>query len=426
MQTVTLKSGRLLTLEDLKDPSQVERIREKFASRCETCNSASEKLQLCSGCYLARYCSRDCQRKDYPSHRNQCSFLSRIRNLETRFSLHPSLLLETEDYSLLNYSYSLEGYRQVPNNLPKGFYPYHISGTSFVVSLEFSPPREGVCRVVVTNYSLGTTSRIEKVLSVTGRSIGWMRPGELKEGLIHLFLCQEELFEVFEVNCHNQSVIFLQREETKVTYPTFCEEYFISSVSRLVDSPVNGVESSEVVSSDTTELKIWTLLDGKYVEGSISTDTEVLSATPLCGGVVFDSPDRLLIWDLKTVCNMVPRESTCLSVDLIVYLNKLCRLVKTGEDSKGLEAVVDLEGETLPTRGDPRCLITFQPQTCSASIRFSSDYETCLQVPFPRKNLSQYFLLPPSSQEVEERVRSLMGVIPGIEEGLVSNVVSFC
>lgn len=43
------------------------------AERCQKCNSQASSLKHCSGCHSVRYCSKDCQRKDWKSHRPNCN-----------------------------------------------------------------------------------------------------------------------------------------------------------------------------------------------------------------------------------------------------------------------------------------------------------------------------------------------------------------
>lgn len=56
--------------------------------RCSACYSppASEpasKLQRCSACKVVRYCSAGCQRRDWPTHRDECKALKAIQQLHT-------------------------------------------------------------------------------------------------------------------------------------------------------------------------------------------------------------------------------------------------------------------------------------------------------------------------------------------------------
>ncbi|ETS64179.1 hypothetical protein PaG_01416 [Moesziomyces aphidis] len=63
--------------------------------RCSACYSSpspadasnatagANKLQRCSGCKVLRYCSAACQRRDWPSHRDECKALKAIQQLHT-------------------------------------------------------------------------------------------------------------------------------------------------------------------------------------------------------------------------------------------------------------------------------------------------------------------------------------------------------
>jgi hypothetical protein len=40
--------------------------------RCAHCHETPEELKLCAGCKSVKYCSRTCQRADWPSHKLVC------------------------------------------------------------------------------------------------------------------------------------------------------------------------------------------------------------------------------------------------------------------------------------------------------------------------------------------------------------------
>lgn len=40
---------------------------------CATCGKVSTKLQRCTRCESVRYCSRNCQTKDWPGHKSSCA-----------------------------------------------------------------------------------------------------------------------------------------------------------------------------------------------------------------------------------------------------------------------------------------------------------------------------------------------------------------
>jgi ankyrin repeat protein len=44
----------------------------KLIGGCDFCGSSTMKLNKCSRCKNARYCSRDCQTKDYKKHKKDC------------------------------------------------------------------------------------------------------------------------------------------------------------------------------------------------------------------------------------------------------------------------------------------------------------------------------------------------------------------
>ena len=54
----------------------LEKNRPYFSGLCNFCNEArsslGQLLQQCGGCQLVGYCSRDCQKRDRPSHKYVC------------------------------------------------------------------------------------------------------------------------------------------------------------------------------------------------------------------------------------------------------------------------------------------------------------------------------------------------------------------
>lgn len=57
---------------------------------CSTCNKSSlEKMKLCSKCKYAYYCSQECQKEDWPKHKEKCKlyeiYAIREKKLESGF-----------------------------------------------------------------------------------------------------------------------------------------------------------------------------------------------------------------------------------------------------------------------------------------------------------------------------------------------------
>jgi hypothetical protein len=63
-----------IALSPLFAVSYLERVgREMKDSRCHVCRGKGKpKMQTCSGCQKTRYCSRECQKKDWASHKKRC------------------------------------------------------------------------------------------------------------------------------------------------------------------------------------------------------------------------------------------------------------------------------------------------------------------------------------------------------------------
>lgn len=38
------------------------------------CRNSEKKLKLCSGCTVALYCSKECQKEHYPKHKRCCKY----------------------------------------------------------------------------------------------------------------------------------------------------------------------------------------------------------------------------------------------------------------------------------------------------------------------------------------------------------------
>lgn len=63
-------------------PKSMEGKTEKPAAkplqRCSTCNKASAELFSCSRCKAFAYCGRECQRKDWPTHKTECKQIQKL------------------------------------------------------------------------------------------------------------------------------------------------------------------------------------------------------------------------------------------------------------------------------------------------------------------------------------------------------------
>jgi SET and MYND domain-containing protein len=68
------------------EPSAVSAL--DITSQCSTClraPQAGETLQACTGCRLAKYCGRACQKADWrTAHRKECASLKKVRMTKGR------------------------------------------------------------------------------------------------------------------------------------------------------------------------------------------------------------------------------------------------------------------------------------------------------------------------------------------------------
>eukprot|EP00617_Octactis_speculum_P026289 CAMPEP_0185756606 /NCGR_PEP_ID=MMETSP1174-20130828/15023_1 /TAXON_ID=35687 /ORGANISM="Dictyocha speculum, Strain CCMP1381" /LENGTH=174 /DNA_ID=CAMNT_0028435633 /DNA_START=77 /DNA_END=601 /DNA_ORIENTATION=+ len=58
-------------IDHIEAVKRIEKIRQKLTSECEFCGSSSKRLK--KWCEIVRYCSRECQVKDYKKHKNECN-----------------------------------------------------------------------------------------------------------------------------------------------------------------------------------------------------------------------------------------------------------------------------------------------------------------------------------------------------------------
>ena len=45
------------------------------------CTKSHDKLMLCKACKLVRYCSKECQRSHWPTHKRDCTYLKKSRRV---------------------------------------------------------------------------------------------------------------------------------------------------------------------------------------------------------------------------------------------------------------------------------------------------------------------------------------------------------
>ncbi|KAF8878364.1 hypothetical protein CPB84DRAFT_1688354, partial [Gymnopilus junonius] len=52
--------------------------RDARRGNCMTCGKdAQSDLKVCSGCKVAKYCSKQCQKEDWKNHKKECTITGR-------------------------------------------------------------------------------------------------------------------------------------------------------------------------------------------------------------------------------------------------------------------------------------------------------------------------------------------------------------
>ena len=53
---------------------------------------ATKNLKRCSGCYIARYCSRECQKRHFKDHKEVCGYIKNLKEIIDKLEVkHPDL-----------------------------------------------------------------------------------------------------------------------------------------------------------------------------------------------------------------------------------------------------------------------------------------------------------------------------------------------
>jgi hypothetical protein len=80
---------------------------------CSVCGNTNKKLKYCGRCHNKKYCSPECQKKDWPSHKLVCkkNFIDKITTKERCFICNE--LMEDEDRVILSYIDESKEHRKV-------------------------------------------------------------------------------------------------------------------------------------------------------------------------------------------------------------------------------------------------------------------------------------------------------------------------
>lgn len=70
--------GNKFATKLVKDRPEMQYVTSKS---CFACDSYSDRLKVCGKCLSAWYCSRACQKIDWPKHKTDCKFLIRMKEL---------------------------------------------------------------------------------------------------------------------------------------------------------------------------------------------------------------------------------------------------------------------------------------------------------------------------------------------------------
>ena len=67
---------------------------EDSPSVCCNCMKEGEELRRCLGCKFVRYCSKECQASDAPSHKHLCHSIQTLPNCATSQAVHRRLIFK--------------------------------------------------------------------------------------------------------------------------------------------------------------------------------------------------------------------------------------------------------------------------------------------------------------------------------------------
>ena len=59
-------------------------LQTKWSKKCWSCFSSADVLKKCTGCNVAKYCGKECQKKDWTTHKFSHSELKMTKRMNTQ------------------------------------------------------------------------------------------------------------------------------------------------------------------------------------------------------------------------------------------------------------------------------------------------------------------------------------------------------
>ena len=87
-----------------------------FFGLCPSCHGVGEHSS-CSGCLMVSYCSRDCQKKDWKTHKNLCKTLSKLRGGNKNHLFHNDPAAQPQVTNALQISLGLDQFTNKTKSL---------------------------------------------------------------------------------------------------------------------------------------------------------------------------------------------------------------------------------------------------------------------------------------------------------------------